>query len=313
MKMKFLFTLIFIAFFSKLYSQNDTIIYFDENWGKTDRNSATFYRIIYNYKVKQKLYKITDFYISGEKQMEGFLKDLVKEKKSGLFIWYFKNGQKSTRVNFKNNIAKGLKEEWYPNGRYLVTCNCKKNGCYIYQAWDSIGIKIADNGKGYYFKIYENGKIEEKTEILAGLNDGKSYGYYKDGKLYYEEDYHIGKFLKGISYDSTGMKYEYNTIEQNALFQGGDIYTFRTYIVNNIKYPENLLDYGISDKVIIQFTVMPNGDVANIKLLKPSIYMEFNQEAYSVVNNSPKWIPGKIRGIKTKQKFVMPFKFIVKE
>jgi TonB family protein len=309
MKKRLLTSMIFFSFFIRAYSQNDTIFYYDQNWQKTAKWNAQFYRIIENYKTKQKFYKITDYYISGKKQMEGFLEDLDKEKKTGMFTWYFKNGQKSSQVNYKKNRFDGLKEEWYPNGKPMLTSHCNRHGCLIDQAWDSTGLQIAENGNGLSYEIYENGKIKQQCEIKAGVRDGKCLGYYYDGKLYYEENYHDGKLLQGTSYDSTGQKHEYKIVEQFASFQGGNINDFRIYIENHVNYPKNLEESETTDKVIFQFSVMPNGEVSKIKVLKASKYKEFNQQAFLAIYNSPRWAPGSIRGVPSEQEFILPFVF----
>jgi TonB family protein len=307
-----------LFFFLNTFSQNDKIIYFDDNWVVTDSSDAKYYRTIENYTVKQKLYKITDRYMTGTKYMEGFSKlkrmegfseSISEFNKTGNFIYYYKDGSKWGQANFKNNKCDGIRERWYPNGKLLDKRKDYKHSIKINEAWDSTGKQIASNGNGFCYDLNENGKIVEKSEISEGNKQGKCLGYTDDGALYYEEEYEKGKLVKGVSYDSLKIEHEYNVWYETASFQGGGLQSFRAYVEEHLSYPENLGFFGIEGRVFIGFDVLASGKVANIRLLMSSGHKEFDQMAFFPIASSPLWIPATRRGIAIRQRFVIPISF----
>ena len=99
-------------------------------------------------------------------------------------------------------------------------------------------------------------------------------------------------------------------VDENAKFQGGDINTFRNWLMTHVKYPETARKMGIQGRVIAQFVVNTEGNVEKVKILR-SLEPDCDAEVVRVIRNSPKWTPGKKDGKNVKQQFVSPviFKF----
>jgi len=97
-------------------------------------------------------------------------------------------------------------------------------------------------------------------------------------------------------------------VDENAKFQGGDINTFRDYIMQHTKYPAEARKKGIQGRVIVQFVVDLDGSVTRVKVLR-SLETECDVEAVRVIQSSPKWEPGIYKGAKVKQQFVLPIVF----
>ena len=99
-------------------------------------------------------------------------------------------------------------------------------------------------------------------------------------------------------------------VDENAKFQGGDINTFRNWLMTHVKYPETARKMGIQGRVIAQFVVNTEGNVEKVKILR-SLEPDCDAEVVRVIRNSPKWTPGKKDGENVKQQFVSPviFKF----
>jgi TonB family protein len=117
--------------------------------------------------------------------------------------------------------------------------------------------------------------------------------------------------VKNTLNDSTTLKETDGTfviVDVNAQFQGGDLNTFRTYIMQHVKYPEKARKMGIEGKVMAQFVVDRDGNVINVKILR-SLASECDAEVIRVIQASPKWVPGIYKGEKVKQQFVMPVVF----
>ena len=99
-------------------------------------------------------------------------------------------------------------------------------------------------------------------------------------------------------------------VEDMPKFQGGDQNTFRTWIQQNLKYPEIAAENGISGKVYVNFVVNKSGDVVDAKVVR-GVDPSLDQEALRVVRSSPKWTPGKQRGKPVKVQFTFPIVFVL--
>jgi periplasmic protein TonB len=97
-------------------------------------------------------------------------------------------------------------------------------------------------------------------------------------------------------------------VEENATFQGGDINTFRSWVMEHTRYPESAREMGIEGKVIIQFVINSAGNVENVKVLR-ELDPACDAEAIKVIKSSPRWVPGKQGGKAVKQQFVLPIVF----
>ena len=93
-------------------------------------------------------------------------------------------------------------------------------------------------------------------------------------------------------------------VEQMPQFAGD----MERYLNDNIHYPELARSTGIEGKVAIEFIVNEDGSVSNAKVVR-GIGGGCDEEALRIVNNMPKWKPGKQNGIAVKVLFVLPILF----
>ncbi|MBO4916874.1 MAG: energy transducer TonB [Bacteroidales bacterium] len=100
----------------------------------------------------------------------------------------------------------------------------------------------------------------------------------------------------------------YVIVEQKPTFQGGDANNFSRWIGNNLVYPEVAKELGIQGRVVLQFTVMKDGTVGNVKLLR-GIDASLDKEAMRVVSASPKWQPGRQRDRAVNVTYTFPVVF----
>ena len=84
------------------------------------------------------------------------------------------------------------------------------------------------------------------------------------------------------------------TVEQKPTFMGGDANDFSRWIGSHLIYPEVAKEMGLQGRVILQFTVLKDGSVDRIKVLR-GVDKVLDQEAVRVVGTSPKWEPGRQR------------------
>ena len=99
-------------------------------------------------------------------------------------------------------------------------------------------------------------------------------------------------------------------VEDMPSFQGQGLEGFRTWIVQNMKYPEIAVENGISGTVFIQFIVNSKGKVVDAVVVR-SVDPAIDAEALRVVMSSPAWSPGKQRGKPVKVKSTIPINFVL--
>lgn len=97
-------------------------------------------------------------------------------------------------------------------------------------------------------------------------------------------------------------------VEEKPTFRGGDANTFSRWISENINYPETAREVGLQGRVILQFTVMKDGSVGNVKLLR-GVDPLLDKEAMRVVSASPKWEPGRQRDRAVNVSYTFPVIF----
>ncbi len=100
----------------------------------------------------------------------------------------------------------------------------------------------------------------------------------------------------------------FTILEDPATFRGGDLLTFRNWVMSQLKYPQKAQENGIQGTVSISFVVDENGNVGHIKVLSSPDYI-LTEAVLNILDNSPKWKPGKQRGKPVKQQFHLPVSF----
>lgn len=83
-------------------------------------------------------------------------------------------------------------------------------------------------------------------------------------------------------------------VEQKPKFNGGDANEFSRWVNQRLVYPAICVENGVQGRVTLTFTVMPDGTLANISVLR-GVDKELDNEALRVVSSSPRWEPGRQR------------------
>lgn len=96
-------------------------------------------------------------------------------------------------------------------------------------------------------------------------------------------------------------------VESMPAFPGGE-QALNKYLYENIKYPQMAKESGIQGRVFVTFVVEKNGEVTDVRILR-GIGGGCDEEAIRVVENMPKWTPGKQRGKPVRVQFNLPIKF----
>jgi len=98
-------------------------------------------------------------------------------------------------------------------------------------------------------------------------------------------------------------------VESMPSFPGGEVARIK-YLNKNIKYPNLSRESGIQGRVFLTFVVEKDGSISNVKILR-GIGGGCDEEAIRVIQNMPKWIPGKQRNIPVRVQFNMPIRFVL--
>lgn len=102
----------------------------------------------------------------------------------------------------------------------------------------------------------------------------------------------------------------YVFVDDQAVFQGGDINDFRDWVQKNLVYPPEAIEKGIFGRVTVQFAISSVGKICDVKILR-GVDPSLDKETIRVLESSPEWEPAKYEGKKVKQQFVIPVVFIL--
>jgi len=92
----------------------------------------------------------------------------------------------------------------------------------------------------------------------------------------------------------------------------GGMQEFMKYLSENLVYPQKAIRMQVSGRVYVQFVVNSDGSLQDFVVIK-GIGAGCDEEALRVLQNAPKWIPGKQRGKNVRVRMVIPVYFMFKE
>ena len=99
----------------------------------------------------------------------------------------------------------------------------------------------------------------------------------------------------------------FDVVEEMPEFPGGPK-ALMDYLMENVKYPKTAFDANIQGRVIAQFVVDKEGTVRDAHVVK-SVDPALDAEALRVINNMPKWRPGRQNGKVVNVKYTIPVSF----
>ena len=98
------------------------------------------------------------------------------------------------------------------------------------------------------------------------------------------------------------------TVETMPSFKGGTLMDFRNWVQSKVRYPQIAQENGIAGRVVLQFVIERDGSLTNIVVLQTPD-RSLSEEAIRVLNQSPKWTPGKQRNQTVRVKYTLPVEF----
>jgi periplasmic protein TonB len=96
-------------------------------------------------------------------------------------------------------------------------------------------------------------------------------------------------------------------VEHQPSFDGGYA-AFYKYINKKLRYPAQARRMGIEGKVFLNFVIDKEGNITNVKVTR-GIGAGCDEAAIKVLQNAPKWNPGKQRGRAVKVSMSLPITF----
>ena len=208
------------------------------------------------------------------------------------------------------------------NSKILQKCNEYLNNGNE-KAWNKY-YKECGVVDSVYYKEFSNSEIVYYCRLEAFFCDSlKKAGYTfckqytKDGSIstfFIESDSSEIKTINPIiNYPDpqtiSSDRIIFTSTREMPLYPGGDAARIKL-LADNIKYPEEARDNGISGTVYLSFIIDEEGYVRNTKVIK-GFDKSCDAEAVRIVNLMPKWIPGKDNGKSVRFIFNMPIKFTV--
>lgn len=143
--------------------------------------------------------------------------------------------------------------------------------------------------------------MERETEYiynyllaLANLNDAPSFRSEGNGS-------------KGPSFDDVVGYYDCD--QRPQFLNSTDPAQFlEKWVYQYIRYPESSVLKGEQGKVMVEFIIEKDGKVTNVRVAK-GVSDALDAEAVKVIEASPKWKPGRIKGEKVRTMITIPVEF----
>lgn len=100
----------------------------------------------------------------------------------------------------------------------------------------------------------------------------------------------------------------FDRVEEMPSFPGG-VAGLMKYLKENLRYPKLAVKNKLEGKIFVKFIVDKNGKAINPVILKDAVGGGCADEAIRLVNNMPKWFPGKQNGKAVKVFYTLPINF----
>ncbi len=107
--------------------------------------------------------------------------------------------------------------------------------------------------------------------------------------------------------DATDDK-PFTKVDAMPRYMGGDLMTFRNWVMNYVTYPQEMLNLGIEGRVLVVFIIGRDGRIEEIEIIE-SPHEKFSEEVVKVLKRSKKWTPGFNAGEPVRVRFTMPVDF----
>jgi len=290
-------------------SANDKKIYLDSTWNETNQENAKYFRIVKDYYLDQKEYKVLVYFKNNQLKKESTLSGKDGGSPNGEEINYYENGKKQSIINYVNGRPTGKSINWYENGNIReegeYTGNYEIAGKHykLNQYWDVNNNHLIVNGNGLY-SCGDKMSFQETGMYKDGYKDGVFEGKNPKQNSSYSEKYENGKFISGTRLFADGTKTDYFEMEKRPFPKRG-MQDFYNYIGKNFNYTKESIKNNVQGKIVLKFVIDKDGHIVEPTIIK-SLGYGLDQEAVRVLLNYGDWIPGEQRGLKVRCSFSLP-------
>ncbi len=261
-------------------------VLYDKNWKETNSPSFKYFRIGIRDSLQQWQGLVRDFYANGEVQMKGAYKN---DKCNGIFIYYSDHHTYTSAGRYENDRSVGKWETFHNNGK-LESEIFYDHDYFLKNMWDSTGALLIKNGNGHFVQYYTNGVIKESGDYIDGKKEGYWSGRNKNNEMYFEENFHQGRLVKGRSRSLQGGLFYYDESSFSPLPTGG-LPEFKKYL----SIAAAKIKTDTSGSVMLSFRVASDGTLADFQIMH-SLSRELEEKAKDIVLHGPRWIPAKNHG-----------------
>lgn len=237
-----------------------------------------------------------DFWVLSLTDKKGVLREKISfadkklEIRKGPYSFY-ENGVVKEEGNYEKGYKNGEWHYYYLNQQLIENVN------YTY-----------DKYNGAFKAYWDNGDLKKEGDYVMGIKTGNWKMFYKGKKLAANEEYdEKGKVVDGIYFDQEGNSVKNVFIIQPPSYPGG-MQAFYQFLGREIRYPANAQKNNIQGTVKLEFTVMKDGKLEDVKV-KESPDADLSSEALRVFRTSMNWLPAKELGEPVKMRYTIPIRF----
>lgn len=271
--------------YSKLYKNNQPILYNSFRDETDNKNESVFYSKIVS--VKDSIFHLSHFLKNQVKINEGEFTAFYPHRRQNDFLFYYPDSSVRRRLSFKNNKPKSV-IDCYENGKTHRVYEVLEQGSILYRE--------------IYNEANENILNEKGTgnEVFEDKISGKKINY----------EYQTKKLRTAYYVNENGEKI-YQLCEYNAVIKKWN--SLQKMAKETIKYPESSLQQNAHGLVLVKCIIEPSGLVSELAIVKgldeacDNLSLDFLQcfkkEAY--------WKPGKVDGQDVKQEIILPIDFSI--
>ena len=165
-----------------------------------------------------------------------------------------------------------------------------------------VGLALALNARTVTDYVYD--EPQKQQPVKKGKKAGTIKVNGQDIKVVEQDDIVT---MEGEVDQDQAKEDAFDVVEEMPEFPGGPK-ALMDYLMTNVKYPKTAFDANIQGRVIAQFVVDKEGTVRDTHVVK-SVDPALDAEALRVINNMPKWRPGRQNGKVVNVKYTIPVSF----
>ena len=168
-----------------------------------------------------------------------------------------------------------------------------------------------NNRHGYWREWHANtGQRRLEAHFISGRLDGSFKTYFENGQLRRDEMYKKGEMLSGKCFTKTGQDTTFYAFETPPVYPGGNP-EFFSYLRTNLKKitrKESKAIKRILGRTVVTFIIENDGTITDARIVK-GVNERIDQEVLKLINQMPRWQPGRQDGKPVKVLFTLPIRF----